>query len=245
MGATAARLQPALDHENPAVDIQFLGLRGRAVLHQMNVEIRSAGRKKLLYKGLVVDGRLKGSAAPTPDPAWQGTLYIYRVRPNREPVILLIGRLRLGKLHGVTRMFGYLANDAKSFCGGEFLDKAGVPLSFVGNMEDGIPSGRAWKGLVGGAWVHGTVNKAGDFSGEDIAYVYPDFKTAMVGKFKDGVMIEGQNADVIGMHCSRHNGEDDIDIDMRSIQISEPRGPFFHYDPPTRNSLGDQPTLSE
>ena len=39
---------------------------------------------------------------------------------------------------------------------------------------------------------------------------------------------------VIGQKCE--NG-------IKVLNFSIPSGPYFHYDPPTSNSLGDQPTL--
>ena len=45
----------------------------------------------------------------------------------------------------------------------------------------------------GGSLV-GEVNEDGEMTGEKIAYVYPDQRTALYGKFIDGEMIEGKLA---------------------------------------------------
>lgn len=45
----------------------------------------------------------------------------------------------------------------------------------------------------GGSLV-GEVNEDGEMTGEKIAYVYPDQRTALHGKFIDGEMIEGKLA---------------------------------------------------
>ena len=37
-----------------------------------------------------------------------------------------------------------------------------------------------------GAFIYGKLNENGDFSGNDIAYVYPDLKTVLRGTFKNG-----------------------------------------------------------
>ena len=39
---------------------------------------------------------------------------------------------------------------------------------------------------------------SGTLTGEGIAYIYPDFVTALVGSFTDGVMESGQEAFIIG-----------------------------------------------
>ena len=40
----------------------------------------------------------------------------------------------------------------------------------------------------------GTVDQAGLFTGDSIAYLYPDLSTALVGIFKDGVMVAAKPA---------------------------------------------------
>ena len=42
----------------------------------------------------------------------------------------------------------------------------------------------------------GRVNKEGDLTGHRIAYLYPDYKTALVGSFTDGVMERAQEAEL-------------------------------------------------
>ena len=98
---------------------------------------------------------------------------------------LLTGRLRHGKLHGPVRMFGQLSNDPKGLC----TQRLNHELSFIAVFKDGVPSGYCWKGLLGGAWVVGYADENGELTGDDIAYIYPDFKTAFVGKFEKGIMV--------------------------------------------------------
>ena len=56
--------------------------------------------------------------------------------------------------------------------------------------------GTCWKIIRGGGCVVGRVNKAGDLTGHRIAYLYPDFKTALVGSFVEGVMECAQEAEL-------------------------------------------------
>ena len=46
-----------------------------------------------------------------------------------------------------------------------------------------------WRGLAGNGYIAGPVDEEGEFTGENIAYVYPDLKTAIVGTFKGGLLV--------------------------------------------------------
>ena len=46
--------------------------------------------------------------------------------------------------------------------------------------------------MEGGGHLHGKVNSEGLISGDNIAYIYPDGETALLGKFEDRVMIEAR-----------------------------------------------------
>ncbi|XP_059086689.1 uncharacterized protein LOC131883271 [Tigriopus californicus] len=145
----------------------------------------------------------------------------------------LIGRLKNGRLHGPVRGFGRVSNDQHSDCGAKIR---GGELAYIGLFKDGVPVGHSWRGLIGGAWIHGEVGIDGDFTGESITYVYPDMKTAFVGQFKQGIMISAQESEVTGEKCQ--NG-------IKILKFSSPTGPNFHYNPPTKNSFGDQPLLRD
>ena len=61
----------------------------------------------------------------------------------------------------------------------------------------GVRYGWVYQGLLGGGYLVGEVDTNGDMSGDDIAYIYPDFRTAIRGQFMDGEMISGQECRVI------------------------------------------------
>ena len=42
------------------------------------------------------------------------------------------------------------------------------------------------------------MDERGELTGDSIAYIYPDFKTALRGRFDDGVLVEAQEAEVTG-----------------------------------------------
>ena len=51
-----------------------------------------------------------------------------------------------------------------------------------------------WKIIRGGGSIIGQVDAKGRLTGDNIAYLYPDFKTALVGKFDDGILVEAREA---------------------------------------------------
>ena len=92
------------------------------------------------------------------------------------------GYFKTGILHGFARYF----------------DKKGR-LTFIGNHKNGRPDGTCWKIIRGGGCVVGRVDSDGHLTGIRITYIYPDYETALVGSFKDGVMEKGQEAAVTAM----------------------------------------------
>ena len=54
------------------------------------------------------------------------------------------------------------------------------------------PCGMAWKFLKGGGFLIGQVDALGTMSGESIAFLYPDLRTALYGSFIKGKMSVAQ-----------------------------------------------------
>ena len=52
------------------------------------------------------------------------------------------------------------------------------------------------------------------FSEEDITFIYPDMKTVLVGKFQNGIMLEGKASKIIAERCN--NG-------MKEIRVATPK----------------------
>jgi hypothetical protein len=88
-------------------------------------------------------------------------------------------------INGLIRIFGRVPVGKNKSCS-SLLEPG---LSFVGRFEDGIPTGICWRGLIGGAWLYGKVDDFGEFTGDEIAYIYPDLKTSLLGKFINGTMV--------------------------------------------------------
>ena len=64
-----------------------------------------------------------------------------------------------------------------------------IGLSFLGWLEEGKPKGPCWRFLVGGTYIYGIVDDHGKFTGDDIAFIYQDLELALVGGFKNGMMV--------------------------------------------------------
>ena len=43
------------------------------------------------------------------------------------------------------------------------------------------------------------MDESGELTGDNIAYIYPDYKTALRGRFEAGVLVEAQEAEVTGV----------------------------------------------
>ena len=68
------------------------------------------------------------------------------------------------------------------------LDLSGN-LMFVGEFSKGLPVGHCWLAKEGQGWLFGEVDKRGRFTGDNIAYIYPDLLTAITGTFHNEVKI--------------------------------------------------------
>lgn len=93
--------------------------------------------------------------------------------------------MKNGKLHGLIQLFGKSTVSKDGSCS----DKIERGLGFIGRFTDGIPVGPCWRSLMGGSWLFGDVNASGEFTGNHIAYIYPDKNLAMIGDFQNGVMV--------------------------------------------------------
>ena len=58
-------------------------------------------------------------------------------------------------------------------------------LSYSHMFRNGKPHGVCWRVIRGGGAVVGCVNEKGELSGICIAYIYPDFQTALIGNYRE------------------------------------------------------------
>lgn len=137
-----------------------------------------------------------------------------------EPFVGTIGRLKQGKLHGIVRRFGKIITNPAHLCGNRLFSG----ISYIGRHEDGVPVGPQWRVVIGSGYIYGNVDEKGEFTGDDIAYIYPDFQTVMFGEFKNGIMIKARECQVEAVKFSRGIPE---------LKFTEPLGPYFHHKVPT------------
>ena len=79
-------------------------------------------------------------------------------------------------------------------------------MAFVGSYFNGIPGGGpCWLFKEGGGYLYGHPDCNGEFTGNDIAYIYPDFYTCYVGHFQSGIMINAVEETVQGAELSDQN----------------------------------------
>ena len=72
-------------------------------------------------------------------------------------------------------------------------------LKLAGCHRDGRPVGSWWRLVRGGGCVVGELDQAGQLTGHDIAYIYPDHLTVLLGQFCDGVMVAGVEHQLVGL----------------------------------------------
>jgi len=110
-------------------------------------------------------------------------------------------------------------------------------LRSMGRYYRGVLRGWCWRGHYDfSGFLVGQVDDEGSFTGEDIAYLYPDFKMAIKGKFLDGTLIEGHQCDIIGSY---------MDNGIMIPVFGEPRGPSFEYEQPSIRNIALHPLLRD
>ena len=74
--------------------------------------------------------------------------------------------------------------------------------------------------------------------GDEIIYLYSDLKTALIGKFQNGQMVEAKPSRVIRERC--HRG-------IKEVLVAEPKAksPTLTYHPPNQVQLGNQPKVTD
>ena len=65
----------------------------------------------------------------------------------------------------------------------------GTGVIMVGSYHHGLPHGQCWQSVLGGMWRVGELDRRGHWTGTNIATLYPDLKTALVGRYKQVMMV--------------------------------------------------------
>jgi hypothetical protein len=74
--------------------------------------------------------------------------------------------------------------------------------------------------------------------GDNIAFIYPDFETALIGEFVNKVMISAKPTKIVAERC-----KDGI----KELKFAKPKknAPIFKYERPSRDKIGDQPIVAD
>jgi len=95
--------------------------------------------------------------------------------------------------------------------------------------------------MIGGGYLTGVLNGEGEMTGDEIAYIYPDFKTALIGSFEKGFMKSAREGKVVGeLLCDSEWGLPFVDF-----LLVEENEVIFSYDPATNESFGSSPHLPD
>ncbi len=76
------------------------------------------------------------------------------------------------------------------------------------------------------------------FLGDNVAFIFPDLETALVGRFENGRMLSGRPTRIVAERC-KHG--------MKELKFAKPNWilPIFKYQRPTWIQPGDQPTVAD
>ena len=102
--------------------------------------------------------------------------------------------------------------------------------------QNGLPFGQFWHFCRGGGYLVGRLDQFGDFSGRDLAFVFPDLRTALYGTFRRGRMVSAVTARVRNL-VRRDN--------MVSLIFSTESTSSYTWDPATRDSISCRPLLQD
>lgn len=141
-----------------------------------------------------------------------------------------------GIIHGPVFGFGvrphYIQDFVKRGFESSNLEESYDGIHYIGYFKNGHPTGKFWMGLLGEGHLHGEISSDFSVSGQNIAYIYPDGKTALKGKFENKFMIEAFHHEVEEYDCDE-NGL--LFVKKFGPKLSEEK---FFYDPPTNESFG-------
>lgn len=132
------------------------------------------------------------------------------------------GFYHLGVRHGYTREYGI-----------------GGYLKEFSCYAEGVRCGWVYKGMLGGGYLIGQVDSHGQLSGDNIAYVYPDFRTAILGQFMEEELVSGVEVRVVSSVTTAGG--------MVVPVYSDPVNPdmTFSYDPASHLSISSEPLLRD
>jgi len=115
----------------------------------------------------------------------------------------------------------------------QMLAQSGI--GYIAKFKSGKPEGPVWMGLIGEpiigqGFLYGKLNSEGKLTGDNIAYIYPDYLTALIGTFEDKIMKSAREVKITQVTCQ--DG-------LLHAKFSEPdeNSIAFFYDRATNESI--------
>ena len=237
-------LYPFQFSQAPHIDIHIGYLANRKSINAMKYQIFKS--EKLLHEGVMTNGKIYANVSVEKISDWTGTLKIligsintrmltYRSAAGEKmnhKKFEIQTQLHKSKVHGMLRVWGTFPADPNDDCPGRILGELGLVCIY----SNGVPSGKCWRGLLGGAWIYGEMTEDGEFSGDDIAYINQDISVGYKGMFDRALMINTSVVNVIGEHCNK----DGLKV-LKFSDSTSYAGIKFRYKRPNSDSMGDQP----
>lgn len=132
-----------------------------------------------------------------------------------------------------------------TFQDGGFIQGPGLLYSKGGDLLQAawyyrnVPVGLVWRFLRGGSCLVGRSDGSWSaLSGDHIAFLYPDLRTALVGTFIEGRLTLAQTCFVSSVTIRKVDN-------LAFLTFTDPRGPFYTYDPGNATSLCQEPLLPD
>ncbi|XP_061408422.1 histone-lysine N-methyltransferase SETD7 isoform X1 [Lethenteron reissneri] len=108
-------------------------------------------------------------------------------------------------------------------------------ITFRGQYRDNLRCGLCWIYFSDGGRLVGEVNSDGEMTGDQVAYVYPDGRTAFYGRFSDGEMISAQPAIILGLDKN----------EKPRFEVDKGAGPILCLDKSTSTVISSQPLCAD
>jgi len=155
---------------------------------------------------------------------WVDGLLQGEVKQTLQNTGWIEGYYKNGVRHGYFRKFGPRYN-------GKHI------LRSMGRYYKGVKRGNSWRGFYDhSGWLFGCMDSSGSLTGDNMAYIYPDFKMAIKGKFKDGLLVEGYQCQPTG--CYEDRG-------IMVPVFSKTFGPAYEYEQGTIKNIALHPLLRD
>ena len=107
----------------------------------------------------------------------------------------------------------------------------------MGYFKNSQLHGRFWVGMWGGnpnGHLHGNINeKDGLITGDNIAYIYPDMETVLLGRFEDKLMKDAKESKVLSIECDQKGL-----VSVNKYATTGQASPHFYYEPASNVSYG-------